>query len=428
MATTLPPDRAASRQLSIRLRSALRVAHLAGAVSRTSGSGSGGTLPGRVLLALVPDAIGRLSARHRIVLVSGTNGKTTTTLLLARALATQGDVISNTDGANLASGLANTFASASHRGPVTAVLEIDEVALVKVLPQVEAAVLVLLNLSRDQLDRTAEVAHHVRSWGTALAATPGTCVVANRDDALVVAAVLAGRPDGRDVIWVAAEKTYREDVHACPVCDAAWDGRAAEWRCRNCGLSRPQARWQLGTDLTFSVDGRDFDLDLQLPGRVNAANALMATAAAAHLGVDIETAVARMQPVTDVQGRYARTTVAGHPLRLLLAKNPEGWTAALEQAADSLGPVVLAVNARAADGHDPSWLWDVPFEVLKGRDVIACGERVWDLALRLTYAEVEHVVAGDVRAAIALLPAGGCDVIANYTAFVAVRNTHFAST
>lgn len=417
--TTSRATPAARRRL--RLLFAVWLGRCAGWASRLIGSGQGRTVPGRVALAVMPDALAVLSAPHRVVLVSGTNGKTTTTLLLSRALSCLGPVISNSDGANLSSGLVSALLAARRRGPAIAVLEVDEVALVDALGRFSPEVLVLLNLSRDQLDRTSEVRDHVRAWTAALAGAPQTLVVANADDALVVAAVLGARPQGRDVVWVWARKFFRGDSAVCPVCGCPWDATARDWHCASCGLRRPRAGWKLDDPRAMTVDGQEFSLDLRLPGRANASNAVMAAAAASAMGVPVETALAGMRSVEDIEGRYGRTTIAGRDVRLLLAKNPAGWLEALEQLQDSDRAVVVAINAQDADGNDPSWLWDVPMDQLQGRLVIATGERAWDLAVRLTYAGVDHQVATDVRAALDLVPAGGCDVVANYTAFVAAR-------
>jgi UDP-N-acetylmuramyl tripeptide synthase len=415
--------KARSIAASVRLVFVVWVSRLAGSVSRLVGWGRGRTVPGRVALALMPEALGVLAARHRLVLVSGTNGKTTTTLLLTRALGARTRVISNSDGANLTSGLVSTLLGHG-KEPAVAVLEVDEVALVQVLAQVRPEVVVLMNLSRDQLDRTSEVRDHLRAWTAAVAGSDGTAIVANADDAHVVAAVRGGRPDGRDVVWVAGGKFFRDDAAVCPGCSAAWDGEALDWHCGGCGLSRPAAAWKLDAQ-GARVDGKILPLDLKLPGRANASNALMAAAAAHVLGVPAAVALQRMSSVQEVEGRYARTCVEGRELRLLLAKNPAGWIEALEQLEGSGGPVVLSINAQGPDGHDPSWLWDVPLERLRGRLVIATGERAPDLAVRLSYAGVDHAVAKHVRAALALVPQGACDVVANYTAFVAARRELF---
>lgn len=410
---------------SPRVRFAVNLGRAAGRASRVTGKGGGGTLPGRVISALLPEALSTLTAGRRVVLVSGTNGKTTSTLLLTRALESQGRVLSNGDGANLASGLLATLASKDASRAGTAVLEVDEVALVKVLAQVAADVVVLLNLSRDQLDRTSEVTDHMRAWTRALKSVPEACVVANADDALVVAAVIGARPAGANVIWVGAGKPFRNDTSACPRCASPWDATKPDWACTHCGLRRPLCRWSLDGD-ALALDDRRFPLDLRLPGRANASNAVVALAAASTMGVPVETALQQMQEVHDVAGRYAQTVVHGRTMRLLLAKNPAGWLEALEQVADGAGPVVVAINARAADGVDPSWLWDVPFEALSGRQVIATGDRRADLAVRLRYAGVDHEMAPTVEAALELLPVLRTDLVANYTAFSEVRQRLFS--
>jgi UDP-N-acetylmuramyl tripeptide synthase len=155
-------------------------------------------------------------------------------------------------------------------------------------------------------------------------------------------------------------------------------------------------------------------------------------------------ALRRMAGVDQVAGRFAALSRGGHGLRLLLAKNPAGWTALfdlLDEGGPRRSPVLLSVNARTADGLDTSWLWDVPFERLAGRTVVTTGDRRLDLAVRLRYAEVDHVVVADplaaVDAAVAAAVAHGAgegasatpggdgreplDVIANYTAFADLR-------
>jgi UDP-N-acetylmuramyl tripeptide synthase len=146
----------------------------------------------------------------------------------------------------------------------------------------------------------------------------------------------------------------------------------------------------------------------------------MAAAAAAHLGVAPAEALAAMAATTDVDGRYRTVTIEGVEARILLAKNPAGWLEVLDVISDSACPVVVGINARIADGRDPSWLWDVPFERLAGRVVVAAGERSHDLAVRLRYAGVEHRRQPDLRRAIATAGSSRVDVVANYTAFMAL--------
>jgi lipid II isoglutaminyl synthase (glutamine-hydrolysing) len=165
---------------------------------------------------------------------------------------------------------------------------------------------------------------------------------------------------------------------------------------------------------------------LSIPGDVDVGNAALAAAAASLWDVTAADAFAAMAHIPSVEGRYLQTAYAGHPTRLLLAKNPAGWVEALSMLQPEPGGTVVAVNARAADGRDPSWLWDVPFEVMQGRFAVATGERSRDVAVRLRYAGVDHVRVDDPAGALfrAGTAAGGdapVEVLANYTAFQSFR-------
>lgn len=174
--------------------------------------------------------------------------------------------------------------------------------------------------------------------------------------------------------------------------------------------------------------GRRVPLRLSLPGRANLANAAMALAAGAELGIDPVVGAAALAATTEVVGRYRTVVVGGVAARMLLAKNPAGWLEVLDVLRPAPTPAVVVINARVADGRDPSWLWDVPFERLAGRLVVASGERGRDLAVRLHYAEVEHRYVPDPVAAVeAAAEAAGklglcdVDVVANYTSFQELR-------
>jgi UDP-N-acetylmuramyl tripeptide synthase len=153
----------------------------------------------------------------------------------------------------------------------------------------------------------------------------------------------------------------------------------------------------------------------------------MAVAGAMALGVDPARAVRAMSRVRAVAGRYQVLTVGGARVRLLLAKNPAGWAEALDLIRPPPVPIVIGINAGVADGRDPSWLWDVPFERLRGRVVVATGERGRDLAVRLRYAEVAHTFERDYRNAVDLAAANATtrqpeiDFVANYTSFQDAR-------
>ena len=417
-----------------------RVAALAGRAiadaSRWVGAGEGSVIGGRVTLAIDQRALELMAAGHQSIAVSGTNGKTTTTRLLAAALATRGPVSTNSTGANLLPGLVSTLFRG--RAEAAVALEVDEGHLAEAVAAVHPTAVVLLNLSRDQLDRFGEVRRHASDWRLALAASPGTVVVANVDDPLVTWAAGACDPsavgDRCGVTWVATGQRWRADASACPNCgsrirwtDSRYERGGVGWACTSCPLARPRPDvWLEGGDLVLG-DGRRLAMRLQLPGRFNVANAAMAVAGAMVLGVDPTRAVRAMSRVRAVAGRYQVVNVAGARVRLLLAKNPAGWAEALDLIRPPPVPVVIGINAGVADGRDPSWLWDVPFERLRGRLVVATGERGRDLAVRLRYAEVNHTFEPDYRKAVAR---ASCDIpgkpseidfVANYTAFQDAR-------
>ena len=381
-------------------------------VSRLTGRGSGAVIGGRVALALDKGALPKLTAGRSLYLVSGTNGKTTTTALLAAALSTAGPIVHNTTGANLKTGLVSALAK-DLDSPV-AVLEVDEAALVQVLAETTATVVVLLNLSRDQLDRYGEVRLAAAKWRTSLGARPEIHVVANCDDPLVVwAAQAAGT-----VTWVSTGQRWRIDATSCPNCGGRINWEGVAWSC-SCGLARPEPEIE-GGGIAVEIGGRSFPVELQLPGRCNAANAAMAMAAARMAGVDPEDALAAMVGIANVAGRYREVNLGPASARLLLAKNPAGWNETLDFLAPAPAGVVVAVNARGPDGYDTSWLWDVDFERLEGRPVIAAGERALDVAVRLRYAGVAHEVCPDPLLAARQLPPGKVELVANYTAFQTV--------
>jgi UDP-N-acetylmuramyl tripeptide synthase len=394
-------------------------AGLGGAVSglsRRLGRGGGSVIGGRAILAVDPHALDRLAVGHPVALVSGTNGKTTTTSLLGAALATLGPVVTNAQGANLPPGLAVALAGGAPHAP--AALEVDEAWLARVAAATKPRAVALLNLSRDQLDRNNEVRRLATAWRQAFGAQSGPRprVVANADDPLVV----WGAGLARDVSWVGAGQPWTLDAAGCPACGGRitfGDG----WACDACDLRRPGLDVRLEPDAIVTADGSVIPFRLGLPGRANRANAAMALTVAGAFGVDPEDAMSAMAGITEVVGRYAHVEVDGREARLLLAKNPAGWLEVLDFLRPPPVPVVVVINARIADGRDPSWLWDVPFERLRGRHVVAAGERSRDLAVRLQYADVEHSHEPDPVKAITIAGSGEVDLVANYTAFQAVR-------
>ncbi|MFT4294879.1 MAG: MurT ligase domain-containing protein [Micropruina sp.] len=420
-ATLRLPDR-------VRLGAAVAAGNLAAVGSRLANRGSGASIRGQVLTRIAPDAFKLLLRGRRIASVSGTNGKTTTTHLLAAAVraglgADAARLVTNADGANLHYGIASALCQA--RAADIAVLETDERVVSDMIAFGRPEVLVLLNFSRDQLDRHHEIKALGRAWRAALerAGHDGPTVVANADDPLVVWS--AGT--AANVVWVDTATSWTADAALCPACGTVLDTTGDRWDCPGCELTQPEASWRVDGDRIVTPDGTRVSPELRVPGSFNVSNAACALAAATELGVELDAALRGMRTVTSPAGRFATATLQGTTARLLLAKNPAGWAEALPLAASD--PVILAIDSVAADGKDVSWLWDVDYEQLQGRRVIATGPRAQDLAVRLSYAEVEHQVIPELTAALAAVgdhpsstsrpgtTEAPVDLIATYTPF-----------
>jgi len=406
--------------ITARARLALAAGSAARWASRTTGRGAGAMIGGLIAMKIDPTVLAELGRGRRSVVVTGTNGKSTTTRMVAAALATLGPaggsgVACNTEGANMDAGL--IAALAANRTAPLAALEVDEMHVPHVADAIDPAVIVLLNLSRDQLDRVGEINHIERTLRAGLARHPNAIVVANCDDVLMTSAAY----DCPNVVWVAAGGGWAGDSVSCPRSGELIVRDGTDWHSTGGDFRRPTPSWWFDESALYGPDGLVLPMQLALPGAVNRGNAAQAVAAAVALGADPAQAVAAASSVDEVAGRYRTVTVGAHTVRLLLAKNPAGWQEALSMV-DTDAPVVIAVNGQVPDGEDLSWLWDVNFEhfILPSQrlPVVASGERGTDLAVRLGYAGVTHTLVHDPLAAIASCPPGHVELVANYTAFL----------
>ncbi|WP_067976639.1 Mur ligase family protein [Mycolicibacter icosiumassiliensis] len=363
-----------------------RLALAAGAsarwASRVTGRGAGAMIGGLIAMTLDRSILRQLGAGRRTAIVTGTNGKSTTTRMLAAALHDLGAVATNSEGANMDAGL--VAALAADRTAGLAALEVDEMHVPHVADAVSPAVVVLLNLSRDQLDRVGEINAVERALRTGLARHPQTVVVANCDDVLMTSAAY----DCPNVVWVAAGGGWSGDSVSCPRSGEVIDRHEGHWRSTGSEFSRPAPQWWFDDDALYGPDGLVLPMQLALPGTVN---------------------------------RGTSVQVGDHTVRMLLAKNPAGWQEALSMVDKHAAGVVIAVNGQVPDGEDLSWLWDVRFEHFEDTAVVAAGERGTDLAVRLGYAGVEHTLVHDTLEAIGSCPPGRVEVVANYTAFLALQ-------
>lgn len=416
-----------SRLDLLRLQAATAAGSTAALASRLARRGSGASIRGRVMERIDPAALAKLLQGRRIAAVSGTNGKTTTTHLLAAAIRaglgpdTQ-RLVTNADGANLHYGIASALGQQPDAD--LAVLETDERVVADVIELGRPEVLVLLNFSRDQLDRHHEIKSMGRAWRDALAeaGADGPVVVASAEEPLIVWAC----QDARKVVWVDTQSVWNADSALCPECGGRIEQVAADpdsstpgrWWCTECPLAKPTPTWRVSNEVILDPQGTVWHPRLQVPGQFNVSNAACALAAADLMGVDTSTAIRGMRTVTSPAGRFATATFGDAKARLLLAKNPAGWAEALPIL--NADQIVLAIDSVAADGKDVSWLWDVEFEQLAGRKVLATGPRSGDLSVRLLYAGVEHHVEPDLAAAMRNHH-GRIDVLATYTPFQKLR-------
>ena len=427
--------------LTLRSRVAIAAGTSASWASRRLGRGSGGMIGGKVALKPAPNLLADLAAHRRRAVVSGTNGKSTTTRLLRAALFAIGEVASNTNGDNMTPGI--TTALMRSHAPLAA-LEVDEMHMPVVSRFVNPQAIVLLNLSRDQLDRVGEIGAVERRLRKAVNEHPDSIVIANCDDPLIASAAW----DSPNVQWVAAGHAWMGDSTAFPRggrvihSDDSWRVVPLTSVSGEEGLEkyqRPEPMWWLeDEDLSDAAhpaavacrkDGLRIPLRLSLPGRANLSNALEALAAAVAMGVDPQAACRAMSQVEEVAGRYSTYEIHGRLARLMLAKNPAGWQEAMYMIDPAVDQVIVAVNGQVADGQDLSWLWDVDFSVLgaPARKVYACGERGADLAVRLEYAGVHCELFPLPMEALRACTPGRVEILLNYTAlrdFKRVLDSH----
>ncbi|MGV9825030.1 MurT ligase domain-containing protein [Gordonia sp. NPDC003429] len=424
----LPPARPTTR-IPLRTSVALGAASAARWASRTAGRGKGSMIGGLVAEKIDPQIMRRLAAGKRTALVTGTNGKSTTTRMTAAALSELGEVATQADGANMDAGIIATL-SLQRSAPICA-LEVDELHVPHVSDATDPEVLVMLNLSRDQLDRVGEINMIERRLRAGIARHPQMTVVANCDDVLVTSAAF----DAPKVVWVAAGSSWVGDSVSCPrtgepIARATTDPTATtehavpavhtgvEWYSTGDeSFRRPTPEWWFDDDNIYGPGGFVAPMTLSVPGRANRGNATQAVAAAVAMGADPAKAVAAVGTVGEVAGRYGIHQVGNHSVRTLLAKNPAGWQEALSMIDQDADGLVIAVNGQVPDGEDLSWLWDVRFEAFETMAVVAAGERAADLSVRLLYAGAEHTTIPDPMKAIESCPPGRVEVLANYTAF-----------
>jgi UDP-N-acetylmuramyl tripeptide synthase len=389
------------------------------------------------------------------IVVSGTNGKTTTTRLLSHILHGSGmRPIHNRAGANLLSGLFTAVAQgtdwqARPRGDI-GLFEVDEATVPRALEHIEPRVLLLHNIFRDQLDRYGEVHFVANLWHEAVQRLPATTtVVVNADDPLVAELPSSLTYGIADPAVGTPALPHAADARLCPRCGAAlryelvFYGHLGHYACTKCDFARPAPQvcatniellGDEGSDITIATPDGVIRARLLLPGLYNVYNALAAVAVCTAIGVRRDRIARGLETFTAAFGRLERIQVEDRHLFLALVKNPVGFTEVLRTILGREGrrTLLIAINDLFADGTDVSWLWDVEFERLYDRvNVAVCtGLRAEDMAVRLKYAGVEPErirVESDLRRAMELAlaaaePAETVYVLPTYTAMLGLRD------
>ena len=423
------------------MRSRLTVAlgRTARLAARVRGGGSGGTaFPGLVMERTDPGFLERTLSRlpRGVIVVSGTNGKTTTTKMVVQLLREQGlKVFTNRTGSNFVRGvlaaLLTEVDAAGNLDADIAVLELDEAHAVHFVARVRPRACLLLNVMRDQLDRFGEI-DYTASLLHSIAKATSDVVVLNGDDPRLAAPAFLEDVTARVVSFGAGE-----DLRSLFLSDDDLRTGLASPRDRGEG---PGPRVTLeainGQRATVRVDGASHEVDFAIPGVHNLLNACAALGAVLEVlgeDADLPGLLATLGTVQAAFGRGEVLTLDGRPVQLSLVKNPAGFRMGLLSAAAQAQAgevVVVAINDEYADGRDMSWLWDVDFAALRTNGVaVVTGVRAWDMALRLRYDDVEVTdVEPDLRKAVALMRRAATDadrpmrIFTTYTAMLALRS------
>ncbi len=450
---------------------AVAAAKATAALSQRLRLGGGTALPGLVAERIDPQIVAGLSGRlgQGSLIITGTNGKTTTARLV-RSIAQAAGLrpVANRAGSNLMRGLAAALAQAaefggdfSAPGRRIGVFEVDEATLPEAADALSPRVVAFTNLFRDQLDRYGEVEHVAAVWRQAVAALPpSVTVVLNADDPSIAGLARAGigpvlfyglddpacgverLEHAADARWCSAPAEGGGPCGGELAYDRVFYGHLGHWRCPQCGAARPQPAVSIawleesadGVRLKFELPAGEVSASLPLVGLYNAYNALAAGAVGVSLDLPPAAIEGGLSSATAAFGRQEKINVAGRQVQVILAKNPAGLNQVLRAITGPAAPgsktLAVFLNDNIADGRDVSWIWDVDFEMLAGKtdSLVVSGTRAWDMALRLKYAGVDDtpVVEPDSAAALRLAlqaTSAGATlyVIPTYTAMLQVR-------
>lgn len=383
--------------------------------------GRGATqLPGRVANKIYPDLLGYLARDVRTIIVTGTNGKTTTSRILEETLREAGiSFFENKSGANLLNGITAIFienCSATGRPKKkTALIESDEAAFKKVGKYTDPELVLVTNVFRDQLDRYGEVTHTLNNIKIGIQNSPHAVVCLNADCSLT--ASLRDEIGNKVIFYGVNEPIYKHrvreesDAPYCIRCKHEYEyeyityGHLGKYHCPNCGYSRPDPEVAVSrvfisdadhSEIEIEAAGEKFKALINLPGGYNIYNGISAVAVAYALGLDVRIAVGALSSFECGFGRMEKFMLGDAAARMILIKNPAGCNQVLNFLSNisEESIFVVCLNDNYADGRDISWIWDVDFEVLAGLQdrlslIYLSGIRADEIAMRFKYAGID---------------------------------------
>ena len=428
----------------------LLIARLTRLVIKLIGKTSGTSFVGMLSLKLCPDFLQfcRKYINTSTVAITGTNGKSTTSGIIAHMLETSNQsVIHNLEGANMLTGITNVFALniRPFKRFDYAVLESDEAYLTKLYDYMKTDWLVVTNLFRDQLDRYGELNTTASLIKSAIDKNPNLHLILNADDPLVST---FGKSD--NTVYYGFENVeYHSDynhnsgapaeVFNCKCNNPLsyskrFFAQEGHYYCENCGYKRPDCQYSANAKIyndysviNLNIQGINFEFKVHLTGLYNAYNALAAITFGFENGLNQTEIQKALDSYKSIFGRTETRTINGNPVLIQLIKNPTGASEVLKTV-DLNSNIVIAINDNYADGRDISWLWDSDFEQLKNAKklVITSGTRANDMALRLKYAGIPQnniKVEPDFKKAIDLASKNGkTTILPSYTALLSIKN------
>ncbi len=438
----------------VRFYTALIVSKLAYIAIRVLKNSGGTSFAGKIALKICPNFLSYCKKYvEKIITVTGTNGKTTTSGILANILENaQNSVIHNVKGANMLTGVANVFSLNIPKTFNFAVLESDEAYLTKLYDYIKADTLIVTNLFRDQLDRYGELSTTASFIQNAIDKASPTLIL-NADDPLVAN---FGK-NQENVLYYGFEdveffseshkslSSAPSEVFNC-ICgeelkyERQFFAQEGHYFCSKCGYKRPEPDFKCygkiydnHSDLRIEYNGRNYEFRVNLVGLYNAYNALGAISCALKYGISYEIIKESVESYKSIFGRTERRTINGHETLIQLIKNPTGASEVLKTV-DLNSNIIIAINDNYADGRDISWLWDSDFEQLKNAQklIITSGTRAKDMAVRLKYAGISQdkiIVEEDIKHAIEIASSASegekITILPSYTALLKITKMKF---